>query len=265
MNRRLLFGFILLILVPISTLAGDKSPWETKQPFKQATLKYTISGVENGKEIRYIRGYGREVAIYHTTKTSMMGMVMINENVEISNPEWEYNFDLTNHTGSKNVNPEKYMIEEYRKLSQSEKKQVHENVAKMGTSVAEGLGGKIQLNAEKILGYSCDKVEMMGTVTYSIHNTEIPLRINSNMMGIRMVIEATSVDIGKVEDRYFELPQGIEVIMDPQSDAIARSMAKETITTLKDPEGSKKFCEEAKQEKRQFDEELTPEDKKQME
>ena len=264
MNKKILLSFVLLLVFPVSVMAGSKSPWEMKLPFKHATIEYTISGVENGTETTYIRDSGREVASYHTTKTSMMGMTIVNETVDITTPDWKYSFDITNHSGSKSVNPEKYMIEEYNKLSKAEKKQVHKNVEQMGSSVAEGLGGKVQQNAEKILGYSCDRAEMMGTVAYSIHGTDIPLRVESNMMGMNMKIEATSVKKGKVANKHFQLPAGIKPHLDPQSDAIARSLAKETIDMLKDPEGAEKLRSEAKQERTETEEQITPEQQQQM-
>ena len=265
MSKRILFIFILLLTFPLNVMAGNKSPWEMKLPFKNATIEYTISGVENGNEVTYIRKSGQETASYHTTKTNMMGMVIVNETVDITTQEWEYSFDITNHSGTKNVNPEKYMIEEYNKLSGDEKKQVHKNVEQMGTSVAEGLGGKVQQKAEKILGYTCDKADMMGTVAYSIHGTDIPLRVESNLMGMNMKIEATSVKEGKVADKYFQLPAGIEPYLDPQSDAIARSLAKETIAMLKDPKGAEKLKSEAMQERMDAEEQMTPEQQQQME
>lgn len=265
MKKGFLFGLVLLLLLPVSVFAGNDSPWETKLPFKNATIQYTISGMENGTEVTYVRDYGREVASYHITKTSMMGMVMVNETVDIMTPDWVYSFDLTNHTGMQQVNPEKYMIEEYHRLSNAEQKQVHENGKKMGVSVAEGLGGEVQQNVEKILGYSCDRAEMMGTVAYSIHGTDIPLRVESNMMGMSMKIEATSVDEGKVADKFFRLPEGIEPKLDPQSDAIARSMAKETIAMLKDPRGAKKMKAEAMDERMKANEQMSPEQQEQME
>ncbi|MCF8055259.1 MAG: hypothetical protein K9K37_01305 [Desulfocapsa sp.] len=264
MIRGFLFGVVALLLLPMSASAGEKNPWEVKLPFESATIHYTVSGMENGSEVTYVRDYGNEVATYHTTKTTMMGMTMVNETVEIITPDWEYNFDLTNRTGSKNVNPEKYMIEEYNKLSKAEQKQVLKNTETMGVSVAEGFGGKVQQNAEKILGYSCDRTEMMGTVAYSIHATPIPLRITSNMMGMSMNMEATSVDEGSVDDKFFQLPEGIEPIMDSQSDAMARQMARQTITMLKDPEGAKKLGEERKGTQMQGNEQLSPEEQEQM-
>ena len=236
MSKKILFVFMVLLLLPLNVFAGEKSPWEAKLPFKSATINYTISGMENGSEVVYVRDHGREVATYHTTKTTMMGMTMVNETVDIDNPDWLYQFDLTERTGTKSVNPEKYMIEEYNKLSKADQKLVVKNAEKLGVSMAEGFGGAIQPNAKKILGYNCDRAEMMGTVAYSIHGSGIPLLVESNMMGMVMKIEATSIDKGKVADKFFQFPEGIEARFDPDSDALAREMAKQTIAGLKDPE-----------------------------
>jgi hypothetical protein len=262
MKKGFLFGLMVLMLLPVSVAAGDKSPWELKLPFKSATIHYTISGMENGSEVTYIRDYGREVATYHTTKTTMMGMTMVNETVDIDTPEWLYQFDLTERTGTKSVNPEKYMIEEYNKLSRADKKRVKENGEKMGASIPEGFGGNVQQNAQKILGYSCDRAEMMGTVVYSIHGSGIPLLVESNMMGMNMKIEATSVDKGKVSDKYFQFPEGIEAKFDPQSDAMAHEMAKQTIAMLKDPESAKKQGGRPMMQGQQ--QQMSPEDQEQM-
>lgn len=261
MRKAGLFGVILLLLLPLGVVAGDKNPWETELPFKQGTIKYTISGMENGSQITYIRDYGREVATYHTTKTTMMGMTMVNETVDIENPEWSYQFDLTKRTGTKSVNPRKYMIEEYNKLSKAEQKRVRDNGEKMGVSVAEGFGGKVQQKAKKILGFNCDRTEVMGSVVYSIHGTGLPLLVETNMMGMNMKIEATSVDEGKVADSFFQFPQGIEPEFDQQSDAVAREMARQTIAMLKDPESAQKSSGPAMENQQK---QMSPEDQEQM-
>lgn len=240
MSKKILFLLMMSLLFPASVFAGEESPWEARLPFESATIRYTISGMEDGTEVLYVRDYGREVATYHTTRKTLLGMSMVNETVDIDNPDWLYQFDMTERTGTKSVNPEKYMIEEYNKLSIAEQKLVVENGEKMGVAMAEGFGGAVEPNAKKILGYSCDRAEMMGTVAYSIHGSGIPLFVESNMMGLVMKIEATSIDVGKVADKYFQFPEGIEARFDPQSDAIAREMARQTIAGLKDPESIKK-------------------------
>ena len=241
MKKKLLLLFLLLLLIPAYVSAGEKSPWEARLPFESATIHYTISGTKDGSEVLYVRKYGSEVATYHTTKASMLGIIIANETVSIDKPDWLYRFDLTEKTGSKRVNPKKYLIEEYKLLSEEEQKLVVQNGEKMGVTMAEGFGGSVQQNAETILGYSCDRAEMIGTVAYSIHGSGIPLLVESNLMGLVMKIEATSIDVGKVAEKYFQFPEGIEVHFDSGSDAIAREMAKQTISELKDPEGKEKI------------------------
>ncbi len=259
MSKGGLFWLVLLILLPLRVFAGD-SPWEVRLPFENATIHYAITGMENGSEVSYIRDYGREVATYHTTRTTMMGMTMVNETVDISTDDWLYRFDITEGTGTKSVNPEKYMIEEYRKLSQAEQKRVRENGEKMGVAMAEGFGGNVRQNARKILGFNCDRAEVMGTVVYSIHGSGLALLVESNMMGMKMKVEATSVDKGRVADTYFRFPQGIEPRFDSQSDAVARELAKQTIAMLKDPESAAKQAGMPQNQEQQ----MSPEDQQQM-
>lgn len=261
MSKKFLFLFMVLLLLPASLPAGEESPWEARLPFENATIHFTISGMEDGSEVIYIREYGREVATYHTTKTSILGMITVNETVAIDNPDWLYQFDLTDKTGTKSVNPEKYMIEEYNKLSEEEQKLVVKNGEKIGIAMAEGFGGAVQQNVKIILDYSCDRAEMMGTVAYTIHGSGVPLLVESNMMGLVMKIEATSIDVGEVADKYFQFPEGIEAHFDPGSDAIAREMAKQTIAGLKNPENvEKENLPILKGQKPQ----MTPEEQEQM-
>jgi len=265
MLKGFLLGFLLILLTPLSGLAEEKSPWEVKLPFENATIHYSINGMQNGTKVTYIRGYGREIATHQTTKTTIFGMSMVNETLEIITPDWIYDLDLSKKTGMKRANPEQYMIGEFNKLSRDEQKQVRKNAADIGRSVGEGFGGKIEQNVETILGYSCDRSEMMGTVAYTIHGTDIPLRVATDMMGMSMKIEATSVGENKIDDSFFQLPADIEPYLDVQSDAMAREMGRQTIAMLKDPQGAKKFAEEGQMPAMLPDVEMTPEEQKQME
>jgi hypothetical protein len=137
------------------------------------------------------------------------------------------------------------MIEEYAKLSSAEKKKVTENAKKMGTvfaeAMADGMGGeamdvKIQPNAVEILGYSCDKVDVMGGATYLLHDTDILLKSEMSMLGMKMEMVATSVQEGKVDDKYFQHPEGIIAEMDAEAETMVREMATQVVAMLKDPE-----------------------------
>ena len=229
-----------VLFLPILAAAGNDNPWERKLPFENATINYTLSGNEKGSETLYIREYGKETATYHKATNTMMGQTMQNDTVNIQTPDWMYTFDLVKKSGKKNVNPQKYMIEEYNKLTSAEKSQVMKNAQEMGVTMTKGMGGKIEKNAEKILGFDCDRVTVMGTTVSSIHETGIPLKSDTNMMGISMKKEATEVNKGSIDGKFFQFPAGITPQADPEGDAMSRSMAQQTVAMLKDPDGAKR-------------------------
>jgi len=230
-------GFLALafvsLLLPVVVLAN---PWERKLPFKQATISYDLSGMETGREILYIKDHGRQTARYRTTTTSVLGMTTKNEKVEITTPDWIYSFDLQERFGTKSVNPQKIMIEEFNKLSADEKKKVEQNAEKMGSSMMSGMKGSVEQNAKEIMGFSCDRATVMGTTVYSIHGTPIALYTEANMMGVEMRSVASSVDKGSVDESRFNFPAGIEPQANAEADQMARVMAEQTIAMLKDPD-----------------------------
>lgn len=226
------------LLTPVIALASEQNPFDKPLPFKSAKVTYSISGMEEGTETLYLDDYGRKSAAYHKTVTSMMGMKLQNSTVEITDPEWVYSYDLVERTGVKGPNMVKYLNEEYQQLSKAEKKVVSKNAEHLGCNVMSGMGGEIEQNATEILGYSCDRVSAMGVTVYSLHGTSLPLQTDSSTMGMKMAMVATSVEEGKVEEKHFQHPEGIEAIFDPEADAMARQMAAQTIAWLKDPEAS---------------------------
>lgn len=227
------------LLPCINTVAGEM-PWEKQLPFENATIHYSISGVEQGEEVIYIRDFGREQATYSDSTTKIMGMAVTEKSVEFVDPDFVYSYDLQAREGTKSVNPQKYMAEAYANLTAEEKKQVQKNADKMGGALTEGMGGDVQENAVKILGYNCDKIEIMGGgATYVLHGTGLPLKTEMNMMGMRMITMATSVDTAEVDPQHFIHPKGIEATLDQEGDAMAQAMAQQVMNTLKDPEASK--------------------------
>jgi len=239
MKMRLVVVLTLVTLILPCMALGENNPWDKKLPFNNATIHYTLSGMETGEEILYIRNYGQESARYRTTKTSMLGMTMENKSVEIMTPDWIYHFDLQEGSGRKSVNPQKLMIEEYNKLSAADRKKVVKNAEEMGTDFMSGMQGSLEKNVKEILGYSCDKISVMGSTIYTIHDTPVALHSESNIMGISVISIATSLDTGAVSDKYFEYPAGIEPNPDPEADQVAKMMAEQSIAMLKNPEAFK--------------------------
>lgn len=244
MKKLLWLCFLVVFLaLPKTIPAADELPWEKKLPFKSGIIHYAISGMEEGQETLYLRDNGKQRATYHETVSSMMGMKLNNSTVELKTPDYIYTYDLQSREGSKVSNPQKYMMEEYNKLSAAEKKKVRQNAEKLGAAYtegigSEGMGGKIQQNAAEILGYSCDKVDVMGASTFLMHGTDILLKTEMDMMGMKMNMVATSVEEGKVDDKFFQHPADIKAEMDAEADVMARAMARQVIANLKDPENA---------------------------
>lgn len=254
----------VFLLFPVFAGATDTNPWDIKLPFKTATIDYLLSGIEEGSETLYIRDYGKKTAKYHTSSMNLMGIRKTAETVEFVDQDWIYTFDLIERTGTKAVNPRKYMIEEYNNLSESEKKQVLRNSEEMGAGVLfGGMSTDVEKKAAEILGYQCDRVTIMGSTVYSIHGTGISLKTETNIMGMRILVEATRIDTGTAPKEYFAHPEGITAGMDPDAQAMARSLAKETITMLKDPEAMAKARNQKGQSGQQN--QLTPEEQQEME
>lgn len=237
MKRFGTFLILTLLLLPLLAQAGENNPWERKLPFKSATIKYVLSGNETGTETLYIRKGGKEMATYHTAINTMGEK---SNKVNIMTLDWLYSFDLLQKIGTKSVNPHKYMLEEYNKLSKADKERVAKNAKDMGLSMSRRLNGKMEKNAEKILGYDCDKLTVLGTSVYSIHNTGIPLKSDTSLLGVSMQKLAKEIKTGPVDDKFFQFPKGIVPKEDPQADAMAKSIAQKTIALLKEPEGSQK-------------------------
>ncbi len=227
---------VAAIVLAANKLKAEANPWARKLPFEQAVITYTLSGMEAGTEILYIREYGLKTARYRTTRTTMLGLTQKRSSVEITTPDWLYIFDLQEGTGSKSINPRKLMIEEYEKLSDAEKEKVNENSENMAGVVSAGLHGDLEPNVENILGYSCDRVRAIGSTIYMIHGTGIHLSYESDLLGIKMKSVATSIKMQGAEQKYFEFPKGIDPQPDPEADRTARIMAQQAIVALKDPE-----------------------------
>lgn len=232
-----------VLCISLLALAGtvdaqNTHPFLKNLPFESGKIDYEISGMEEGTETLYVRDYGERTATYRKTVTSMMGMMVQNNTLEITDPQWVYSYDLDEKSGVKSVNPVRFMVEEYEKLSGIDKAQVQKNAELVGMRLINSQGSELEQFAARILGYDCDKSSSMGVIVYSIHGSSLPLKTESDLMGMKMNMVATSLHKGKVDGIYFRHPAGIKAIYDHESEVMARHMARQTIAWLKEPQGA---------------------------
>ncbi|PLX66213.1 MAG: hypothetical protein C0603_12455 [Denitrovibrio sp.] len=222
---------LAVFLISLSAFAVD-NPWKTKLPFKNATIKYNLTGTMKGTKMVYVKDYGKTIAEYSETSTRMLGMTQQSKTITIITPDWEYEIDLTEGTGTKQVNPKKYFAEEFNSLSKKDQKKVVKNADKLGISMIAGFDGTVKKKAKNILGYSCDEVIAMGTKAYTIAGTDLPLLINGNTMGMKIHEEATSISKSKPSASTFKIPTNIPIEHNKQSDRMMQAHAKSAIQDL---------------------------------
>ncbi|HBI14807.1 MAG TPA: hypothetical protein DDY20_04745 [Desulfobulbaceae bacterium] len=239
--RRFVPLLLLLSLFAAAPAMADDSPWEMKLPFQHATISYTIAGSENGTETLYIRDYGKQRAKKHEGITSMFGISNKTSSLEITDPDWLYIFDLVAKTGTKSTNPAKIFNEEYRKLSAAEQQNVKKNAKELGLSMANQFQGETVLKATQILGYDCDRTTVMGMTVNVIHQTDVPLLTEMNLLGMQSTVTATAIDTSAPPDAAFALPADITPVQDAEADALSQQMARDMVSTLKEPDGAEKM------------------------
>lgn len=239
MTKLLLFLVVALLLPVCAHAQKDQRPWEMKLPFESATVVYSISGMEKGKETVYLKDWGKRKATHNNTVTNVMGMRSENRTLDIEDPDYIYSFDLIEKTGTRATNPAKIAREEYEKLSAADKRLVDKNSKELGITLQQGVPDAVEENVTEILGQKCDRTELMGTVAYTAHDSGILLKSETNMMGVKISIVATSFSKGDVDEKYFALPKGIKPVHDPEADAMTRNMIVQTMEWLKDPEAAR--------------------------
>ena len=236
-----LMKWIVLIIAMTSLFltrlgAAESTPWSSKLPFEQGVITYEISGMESGREMLYVTDFGATSARHRQTSVTILGITQKQSSIEITTPEWIYSFDLQEKTGSKSLNPQKLMIEEYEKLTRTDQKKVNENARKMANLLMGDLHASVEQNVKEILGYSCDRTQALGSTVYSIHGTGVSLLSETDLMGIQIKSIAVSIDTKRVDASVFEFPEGIEIEHDEEADQMARIIAQQTMAALKDPD-----------------------------
>ncbi len=231
---------VLIVLLFATSSFALENPWDKKLPFKSATIDYKVAGTMSGEKTVYIKDYGRTTAEYSNTSMKMFGMTQQQKEIIITTPDWVYSRDMVGNTATRQANPKKFMIREFNRLSKAEQKKVTENAERFGIATIEGMDGKLQKNAAKIMGYKCDKVSLMGTIVYTISGTDLPLKIQGNTMGIKINQVATNIKKGGVAPSKFDLASNIDFVHDKQADLMMQAQAEGVIQSLlqgKRPDG----------------------------
>lgn len=249
----LLTGFAALLgAVPV--LAKD-SLWDLALPFEKAVIHYDVSGAQKGTETLYIRDFGNERVKITQSKGKVMFVTTTTDTIEITTRDSVINIDMEENTGTRMTNPQKFMREEIEKLSAKERQIVMRNLETIGMNMAVQMGGQVKPKAGEHLGYTCDLVTVMGTTSCQMSGTPIMLKMESNMMGVKINTVAKKIDKNaSVPADLFQIPEGVNVKYSKDADEMSRAMVASMIESMKDPDAARNFERGITQGKRQIEE-----------
>jgi len=259
MKKLLIMAMMILMA---STAFAVKNPWDQKLPFKSGIIKYKLSGSATGEKVLYIKDYGRTTAEYENKTMKIMGISRKEQYLNITTPDWEYDIDLMEKEGSKQPNPNKYLKSEFNKLSKSDKKKLVKNVDTKGLSIIEGLNGKVMKRAGKMLGYTYDKVTALGVTVYNFTGTDIPIKVESNMLGIKLIATAQNISKSNPPSSKFKIPSNISIEEQEGADAMLQEHAKSTVQSLLEGNEPAQAPEESSEESGSF--EISPDQKQKL-
>lgn len=231
---------MMLVLFAWPCVWSEELPWDVKTPFQEATIDYELSGTESGKETLYIKEFGARQARYRTSASTLMGVTKSTRTIQITDQNWICHYDLLGKTSGKTTNPVKIYRSEYAKLNAEEKTNFAKNAKELGAGGMFGqVNGTIRYKAQKILGFDCDVASVAGISTvYLLHNTALPLKAETSVMGITNNILATRIDTStNVPGSVFLPPAGMTAQLDETMEAMMQEMVKNTVNTLKRADG----------------------------
>ncbi|MFQ5706632.1 MAG: hypothetical protein ACE5HO_04235 [bacterium] len=185
--NKLTIGLIVLSFLSFvrcdSAKSGSSAGSKSRYGLKQACVEYQITGdMFSGTETLYFDRYGMREAKYSQQTVNVMGMKQENHTATFINFDEDgiiYTYDYKTKSGTKMENPLK---EAFQKKDMKE----------VGKEMMVQMGGQ-KIGTGKVLGKTCEiwEIKKMGTKTW-VWNW-INLKTETNMMGMKMTIEAKKI------------------------------------------------------------------------
>jgi len=198
--------FSLLVAIAALLINVATAQKVNRYTVKSGHVEYKLTGNTTGTKTFWFDDYGLKTytEVKSKTVTKMFGVKDETEehSVVIINGDQIYNIDKLTGTAFKMKNEFRTGFEEMAAQMTDEERE------KMGKEMLHSMGGKI-IGTEKLLGKTCEIVEMMGTKTWLYKN--LALKIDSKVMGIEANEMAESFEENiNIPASRFEPPANIE-------------------------------------------------------
>ena len=179
MKTRILFTMMILTAIVAHNYAQTNN--FKRYQLESGIVEYEVTGMQNGLIILYFDDYGMREASYENTILEMFGVQQETNTVNYLDGYWQYNVNVTTKTGTKTKNT---MLESIVENGNNT------DLEEVGMEMFVSMGGK-QTGEESFMGKTCEvwTLESMGTTMWIWKG--VPLKTETNMMGILMNRRAT--------------------------------------------------------------------------
>lgn len=189
------FSISFLILLGFAFTLSAQDAWNHKDYLKngwkryqeeKAIIKYEYKGSISGTETIYFDSWGWREGKFSDKTISMFGMQTKENKMDVVDGEIQTGIDLNTNTGTRAINTYMAGLRE----GNSSK-----DLTDIGVEMLEAMGGK-KTGTQTWLGRTCDVYEIESMQTTTLVWQGISMRTETNMMGMNIIIEATSIDLG---------------------------------------------------------------------
>jgi hypothetical protein len=154
--------------------------------------------MQTGSETLYFTDYGMREAKYTNTELKMGGITQKSNKMTLLDSATIYTIDLDTKTGATMENPMYKSFE-------------GKDATEVGEKILKDMGGK-KIGTESLLGKTCDvwEIKNLGSKTWIWSG--LPLKTETNMMGMQMTIAATKIqEEVAIPKEKLQIPAGTKI------------------------------------------------------
>jgi len=161
-------------------------------PYKEGVINYSINGNKKGLYKIYFKDYGSKIAIYEKSKVSILFDKKEINQLTIIDKKYKTTIDLKRDTATLSPSQKSKFLDIFSDLNDEDKNSI------------------LNTPSINIANLECQIVESDGIIRCL--NGSIPLLTRIDIFGYHEKIVATDIKSQEVDDRYFKVPDNLEVV-----------------------------------------------------
>lgn len=193
----------------ISTLLeASENPFQSKLPFKEATIHYSITGSKKGTQTTYIKDFGKKRVIYKNSNSKIMHAKASDDTLIMIDEKWTYHINLSTKEATKEPSLNNLLIKKFNELTKKEQATI------------------LQKEAKTFLGLPSQKESIAGVSNYVSKRGRLLLSSEAGIMGYKVKTIADSIDKSDVNNSLFILPKDLKITEKKADDLKATQIIK---------------------------------------